>query len=80
MLDGPGYNGGMKFLKIAGCLLLGLLVFAGVGVYFMASSLEPGVEVGSASPDVTLTDMDGKPLPLASLRGKVVLLDFWSST
>ncbi len=34
---------------------------------------------GVAAPDFTLTDINGKPLSLSSLRGKYVLLDFWGS-
>lgn len=35
--------------------------------------------VGVEAPDFTLTDINGKPLTLSSLRGKYVLLDFWGS-
>jgi peroxiredoxin len=38
------------------------------------------VERGSAAPDVALATLDGGTLALSSLRGKVVLLDFWGST
>ena len=31
------------------------------------------------APEFSLTDLDGKPLALAQLRGKVVLLDFWAT-
>jgi thiol-disulfide isomerase/thioredoxin len=31
------------------------------------------------APDIVLADRDGKPYSLSSLRGKVVLLDFWAS-
>ncbi len=31
------------------------------------------------APDFTLTDIQGKPLTLSSLRGKYVVLDFWGS-
>lgn len=34
---------------------------------------------GVVAPDFTLDDIQGKPLSLASLRGKYVLLDFWGS-
>ena len=34
---------------------------------------------GVEAPAFTLNDLDGKPLALASLRGKYVILDFWGS-
>ena len=34
---------------------------------------------GVEAPDFTLNDINGKPLTLSSLRGKVVVLDFWGS-
>lgn len=35
--------------------------------------------VGSAAPDFTLNDVNGKPVSLASYKGKYVLIDFWAS-
>jgi thiol-disulfide isomerase/thioredoxin len=35
---------------------------------------------GTPAPELSITDLDGKPATLSSLRGKVVLLDFWSTT
>jgi hypothetical protein len=32
---------------------------------------------GKPAPAFTLKKLDGKPLSLASLKGKVVFLDFW---
>ena len=33
-----------------------------------------------AAPDVTVATLDGKPLSLSQLRGKVVLVNFWATT
>ena len=35
--------------------------------------------VGELAPDIQLTDPTGKTRQLSSLRGKVVLIDFWAS-
>lgn len=34
---------------------------------------------GSTAPDIVLQDPFGKPIALSSLRGKIVLVDFWAS-
>jgi peroxiredoxin len=36
--------------------------------------------IGKAAPDFKLPDLDGASVGLSSMRGKVVLLDFWSIT
>jgi thiol-disulfide isomerase/thioredoxin len=35
--------------------------------------------IGKPAPDLTLSTLDGRQMPLSSLRGKVVLLDFWAT-
>lgn len=35
--------------------------------------------VGALAPEINLPTPDGKNIPLSSLRGKVVLIDFWAS-
>jgi thiol-disulfide isomerase/thioredoxin/outer membrane lipoprotein-sorting protein len=37
------------------------------------------VEIGKPAPEIELPDRNGKPTKLSSLRGKVVLIDFWAS-
>lgn len=38
------------------------------------------VKINTPAPDFTLTDLHGSKVSLSSLRGKVVLLNFWSTT
>ncbi len=38
-----------------------------------------GLEVGDTAPDIVATGVDGKEIKLSSLKGKVVLIDFWAS-
>lgn len=37
------------------------------------------VQVGQIAPDFTMNDTTGKPVTLSSLKGKVLLVDFWAS-
>jgi len=37
------------------------------------------VETGQPAPEFTMNDTTGKPISLSSLKGKVVLVDFWAS-
>ncbi len=58
-----------------------LIAIAAGGAIWMASRLSPDVEAGDALPEIALTDLEGKRVDLAATHaGKLVLLDFWSST
>lgn len=56
---------------------------------YLVGSPVPGLRVGDLAPELTvpdgaggtfsLTDLDGRPIRLADLRGRVVWLDFWAS-
>lgn len=37
------------------------------------------ITLGAVAPDIIMNTPDGKSLPLSSLRGKTVLIDFWAS-
>ena len=38
-----------------------------------------GLNVGDILPDISLKDHNGKPIALSSLKGKIVLVEFWAS-
>ena len=45
----------------------------------IASGANTVARVGSPAPNFTLQLLDGKKITLASLKGKVVVLNFWHS-
>lgn len=49
-----------------------------INLQAMAKQLGPTVP-GALAPDIDLTTPEGETLALSSLRGKVVLIDFWAS-
>lgn len=38
-----------------------------------------GTQVGNAAPELKIQDPEGKEIALSSLKGKIVLIDFWAS-
>lgn len=38
-----------------------------------------GLNLGNQAPEIEMKDLSGQPLKLSSLKGKVVLIDFWAS-
>jgi thiol-disulfide isomerase/thioredoxin len=62
----------MKMKKIG---LIVILTF----IYFCVNSQEIGINIGDIAPDIKLPTPEGDTISLYSLRGKVVLIDFWAS-
>ena len=57
------------------CAVILLALFAASGCN---KPLEPAVE-GKPAPDFTLKDLAGNPVQLSTLKGKVVLVNFWAT-
>jgi thiol-disulfide isomerase/thioredoxin len=41
--------------------------------------LTVGINIGDIAPEIEMDGIDGKTIKLSSLKGKVVLIDFWAS-
>ncbi|MFT3883937.1 MAG: TlpA disulfide reductase family protein [Flavobacteriales bacterium] len=57
--------------------LLFLLAFSGLSL--CAQERLTGVNVGDLAPEIAMPDPNGDTLRLSSLKGQVVLVDFWAS-
>jgi len=66
-------------------IIVVLLILTGGSIYMVAGSSRPPyepaqlVDVGATAPDFQLEDTKGNKVSLASLRGKVVLVNFWAT-
>ena len=58
------------YLKLLGLVVV--IILGIVGTLSMSST--------KSAPDVTFTDLQGKKIPLSSLRGKVVMVNFWATS
>ncbi len=63
----------MKKYKVA---LLSLLVFP---LFSLAQSGNVGLNIGDIAPEISLKNPNDSVISLSSLRGKMVLIDFWAS-
>lgn len=66
----------MRHLKTA------ILVLSFVLSSILANSrtvVPEGIRVGNKAPEIVEKSVNGQPLKLSSLAGKVVLIDFWAS-
>jgi len=64
-------------------MMFGLALFfvcGGLGFLLLLDRLEPDVAQGEPLPAASLTDAEGAPFEIATLKGKVVLMEFWSAT
>ncbi|MDF1559609.1 MAG: TlpA disulfide reductase family protein [Bacteroidales bacterium] len=45
----------------------------------VTTEVSVGLNIGNKAPDIEYTSPDGKTIKLSSLKGKIVLIDFWAS-
>jgi cytochrome c biogenesis protein CcmG/thiol:disulfide interchange protein DsbE len=60
-------------------LLLRAVAFAGLLAHTAFGAEPPRPKIGGPAPKLELVDLDGAPLGLALLGGKVVIVDFWAT-
>jgi peroxiredoxin len=58
---------------------LSLFSFTGEVATRQIKSVTAGPKIGQPAPAISLPGVDGKAVELSSLKGKVVVLDFWAS-
>lgn len=56
-----------------------LAIAAGPAKTSANKEAEVGLDIGNKAPDIIEKSVDGKELKLSSLKGKVVLIDFWAA-
>jgi thiol-disulfide isomerase/thioredoxin len=80
----------MKFktLIIASILALGIFLIMPCNTVYSSNSNNKstpnqgvlvGTQIGDKAPEISLPNPDGKVITLSSLKGKIVLIDFWAS-
>lgn len=70
----------IKFIILASCLLLIFLVaFKSQCAAVPAAEPVVGLNLGNIAPEIEQPNPQGKTVALSSLRGKLVLIDFWAS-
>ena len=69
-----------KFISLSIILLSSLLFFSFSKKNMSeAQELKTGLNIGDIAPEIKLAGVDGKFISLSSLKGKIVLIDFWAS-
>jgi len=56
------------------CFTILFLVFLSVSV-----DAQKAIEIGKKAPEITMTKADGTAFSLSTLKGKMVLIDFWAT-
>lgn len=69
------------YISISALLLSAFLLLPCTNLFSEKPAQEVlvGIRIGDKAPEINLNSPEGKPIPLSSLKGKVVLIDFWAS-
>jgi thiol-disulfide isomerase/thioredoxin len=63
----------MKKLFLGACIVFCSILSTSV------FAQNPGLEIGDKAPDIRLASPSGEEIALSSLKGKIVLIDFWAT-
>ena len=55
------------------------MLLAGLVFTIACTNVQAQPRIGEQAPDIAIADAQGKTVKLSSLKGKVVLIDFWAS-
>lgn len=80
-MSSPSAGIRVNWLILVGGLVtfLGVLGLLAIGFNFNPRRLDTGVLVGKKAPTFVLQSMDGQPVSMADLKGRPVVLNFWST-
>lgn len=67
------------YIKLDGTLLAKYPNSAYAKSFHAGLTSQNNITIGKLAPEITMNTPDEKPLSLSSLRGKIVLIDFWAS-
>jgi len=66
-------------MKRAGKIVMPILLFMGFIARGEAGNEQTGTEIGNKAPEIIEKSLRGEELRLSSLKGKLVLIDFWAA-
>ena len=62
-----------KIISLSTVVIISLVYFS------FKQDIKTGTNIGDKAAEISLTDSSGKTIKLSSLKGKLVLIDFWAS-
>ena len=69
----------LVLLVLVGLVAVAPCCFCGFVSFLRPLLRNPSQLIGQPAPDFTLNDLEGDDVSLSDFRGRVVLLNFWSS-